>query len=193
MKTIAWLTTAVICCLLAAPAGAQKPLAFQATVLFPSFGLPLHQPAQNFRNLGFRAGVLVPFNQQQTTGLHLEAGFFRTRTQGQHLFAQARLAWHPLIAGKVEAGGHIGLGYQLAFGPDQGYIHDPENGWSVITNRKGMLGVVAGLHLGYRTRLSPGLEWRPFVDLDGMALVGYSEGYPVIPGSLISVGQMFKF
>lgn len=167
---------------------AQSKLTYQVALHFPAFGMPGYRLSENFRNLGLSAGVRYPFNQQETTGLRADFGYYRTRSQGSSFYLQSQLSVHPRI-GRLEAGFDLGIGYQLNQGSGKGWVRDEQGQWQSQSNQKGLLFIPAGLHLGYRINE----QWQPFVQYQAQALLGYNEGFPVFPLHLISIGQTFKF
>lgn len=167
---------------------AQSKLTYQVALNFPAFGMPGYRLSENFRSLGLSAGVTYPLNQQETTGLRVDLGHYRTRSQGSSFYVQSQLSVHPRI-GKLEAGFDLGIGYQLNQGSGKGWVRDEQGQWQAQANQKALIFVPAGLHLGYRINE----QWQPFVQYQAQALLGYNEGFPVFPLHLISIGQSFKF
>lgn len=167
---------------------AQSKLSYHVALHFPAFGMPGYRLGENFRNLGLSAGITYPFNPSETTGLRADLGYYRTCSQGSGFYLQSQFSVHPRI-GKLEVGFDVGLGYQLSQGSGKGWVRDEQGQWQSQTNRTAMLFVPAGLHLGYRVSE----RWRPFVQYQAQALLGYNEAFPVFPLHLISIGQSFKF
>ena len=167
---------------------AQSKLLYQVSLNFPAFGMPGYRLGENFRNMGLSAGITYPLNQAETSGLRLDLGHYRTRAQGSSFYLQSQFSYHPRI-GKLEAGFDLGLGYQLNRGSGPGLVRDTEGQWQQQKNQKALFFVPAGLHLGYRVSE----HWRPFVQYQAQALLGYNEAFPVFPIHLITVGQTFKF
>ena len=167
---------------------AQSKLFYQVALNFPAFGMPGYRLGENFRNLGLSVGVTYPLNQAETTGLRFDLGHYRTRSQGSSFYLQSQFSVHPRI-GKLEVGFDVGLGYQLNQGAGKGWDRDEQGQWQSQTNRTALFFVPAGLHLGYRASE----RWRPFVQYQAQALLGYNEAFPVFPLHLISIGQTFKF
>lgn len=189
MKTYKMLTTTLILLTALCWGGAQTRLLYQVSVNFPAFGLPGYRLSENFRNLGFSAGITYPFNQNETTGLRLDMGYYRTRAQGSSLYVQSQFSLHPRIGDKLEAGIDLGAGYQIVGAASPGLVRDTEGQWQKQNNQKGLFFVPAGLHLGYRINNT----WRPFVQYQTQVLLGYNEAFPVFPVHLLTLGQTFKF
>lgn len=168
---------------------AQSRLLYQVSVNFPAFGLPGYRLSENFQNLGLSAGITYPFNPNETTGLRLDLGYYRTRAQGSSLYIQSQFSLHPRIGDKLEAGIDLGAGYQIVGAAGPGWVRDTEGQWHKQNNQKGLVFVPAGLHLGYRINNT----WRPFVQYQAQVLLGYNEAFPVFPVHLLTLGQTFKF
>jgi hypothetical protein len=189
MKTPRLLLAALLVLCLYEGVPAQSRWQYRLGLNFPAFGLPLHRPAENFRNLGFSAGLAYPLNQTESSALRFDLGFNTNRSQGNALYAQAQFSLHPCWGGKVETGFDIGLGYQLLRGAGPGLIRNVEGKWENTPNRHRALFVPFGLHLGYRVNQ----RWRPYVQYQVQALMGYNEAFPVFPANQFSIGQTFKF
>ena len=68
MKTYKMLTTTLILLTALCWGEAQSRLLYQVSVNFPAFGLPGYRLSENFRNLGFSAGITYPFNVERNQG-----------------------------------------------------------------------------------------------------------------------------
>ena len=150
---------------------AQSKLLYQVSLNFPAFGMPGYRLSENFLNMGLSAGITYPLNQAETSGLRLDLGHYRTRSQGSSFYLQSQFSYHPRI-GKLEAGFDLGLGYQLNRGSGPGLVRDGEGQWQTQKNQKALFFVPAGLHLGYRVSE----HWRPFVQYQAQALFGIFAG-----------------
>lgn len=189
MKKTFLLLAALSCLCSGVNLRAQSRMQYVLGINFPAYGLPAYRLSENFRNIGFNAGIAYPLNKQASSALRLDAGFNHTRAQGNNYYVQSQFSFHPVWKNGLETGVDIGVGLQMAQGNGDAWIRDPNGEWQHAVNRRGLLYIPVGLHLGYR--ISDNL--RPFVQYQIQAITGYNEAFPIFPVHVLTLGQTFKF
>jgi hypothetical protein len=184
-----FLLLVVLCLCWSAQIHCQSNLQYTLGINFPAYGLPVYRLSENFRNIGFNAGVAYPLNKPASNALRLDFGFNHTRAQGNNFYVQSQYSFHPVWKNGFETGVDLGVGFQWAKGNGEGWLRNPNGEWQSSANVKRLLYVPIGLHLGYRVSEN----WRPFVQYQIQAITGYNEVFPIFPVHVLTLGQTFKF
>ena len=113
-----------------------------------------YAPVQNLRwerpELVTMAGIGKPLGPKQHFEVGLQVGYARNNYQGDALFLQIMGKYTPLVAGKIEAGIGIGVGYRIGLYPSDALKWNGSD-WISRKSFKGMLQVPLQVSLGYRS------------------------------------------
>jgi hypothetical protein len=145
------------------------------------------------KNMGLSLGVQIPYSQKGTLTQSVWIGMFQHQLSGRQAYAYTQLGVHPFAQSKVDVSLHVGLGYAMAFSTSPTYQQQPDGNWQNGSVRKGGLMIPLGVQAAFkgievgRTRLSP------FVSYQFQPVLGLSEAAPILPNTLLSVGNRFKF
>lgn len=150
-----------------------------------------YAPVQDLRwqrpELVTMAGFGKPLGSRQNFEVGLQIGYARNNFHGDALFLQLMGKFTPLIAGKVEAGIGMGIGYRLGLYPS-GALKWSGNDWVSSNSFKGMVQIPLQVSIGYRSIELDRYELRPYVAYQLQALLGYNPDLSPLPVSAAMLG-----
>lgn len=165
---------------------------FLVGISFHAVSTPLHKPGNNFRNLGFKVGAELPWNQKDNLRQSVELGYYFNRFNGRSIYAHSDFVYRPRIAKDLRA--------DFRLGPGLGYVLHPGDTWKQkdgewVTDRSGKLFVQVhgAFGLSYNNIRIKDVDASPFVQYEVMAITGYNRGITILPTSIIHLGSRFKF
>lgn len=165
---------------------------FLVGVSFHAVSTPLHKPGNNFRNLGFKVGAEMPWNQRDNLRQSVELGYYFNRFNGRSVYIHSDFVYRPRIAEDLRA--------DLRLGPGLGYIVHPGDSWTQkngewIASHGGKFfpQIHGAFGLSYNNISIKHFDASPFVQYEVMAITGYNRGISIMPNSLIHFGSRFKF
>lgn len=165
---------------------------FIVGISFHAVSTPFHKPGNNFRNIGFKIGSEVPWNNSGSVRQAFEMGFYFNRFNGKSLYFHSDFAYRPKIAEGLRADIRLGPGIGFVLRPSVGYkIKDGE--WSSIRSGKWFPQIHTAIGLSYDKPSENGWRAIPFAQYEIMGIVNYNTGIPVLPNSIIHIGSQFKF
>lgn len=169
-----------------------KGASFLVGVSFHAISTPFHKMGNNFRNLGFKVGAELPWNQRDNLRQSIEVGYYFNRFNGRSLYAHSDLVYRPRLVKDLRA--------EIRLGPGVGYVWHPVPAWTqkngewVSSHGGKFLPQIHGaLGLCYDPINIKSWQASPFIQYELMALVGYNRGIPAMPNSFIHMGSRFKF
>lgn len=150
-----------------------------------------YAPVQDLRwkrpELVTMAGIGKPLGVRQHFEVGLQIGYARNNFHGDALFLQLMGKYTPLIAGKVEAGIGMGIGYRLGLYPS-GAMKWNGNDWVSRNSFKGMVQIPLQVSIGYRSIELDRYELRPYLAYQLQALLGYNPDLSPLPVSAAMLG-----
>lgn len=173
------------------PAPLREP-AFMVGISFHAVSTPMSKPGNNFRNLGFKMGMELPWNDKDNLRQSVELGYYFNKFNGRSVYVHTDLVYRPKIAEGLHADIHLGPGLGYLLHPSQGM--KIENGtWTKTTSARLFGQVHTSLGLSYDDIRISLTKASPFVQYELIGIVGYNTGIPVFPNSFIHFGSKFKF
>ncbi|AEI51964.1 hypothetical protein [Runella slithyformis] len=145
------------------------------------------------KNIGVALGVQLPYNQKGTLTQSVWVGVVNHHLSGKQAYAYTQLGVHPFPNSPVDFGFTIGLGYARAFSGSPTYQQQPDGNWQNASRHKGGLMIPVGVQLGWRGVQKGRTGFSPFVSYQFQPVLGLSEAAPILPNTLLSIGNRFKF
>jgi hypothetical protein len=167
-----------------------RATSFLIGISFHAVSTPLHKPGNNFRNLGFKVGAEVPWNQRDNLRQSVELGYYANRFNGKSWYAHSDFVYRPRLAKDLRA--------DLRLGPGIGYVFHPVATWKQVDGEwvpsrggKWFAQFHGAFGLSYNNIQLD--QWRvsPFLQYEVMAIAGYNRSIPAFPNSFIHMGSRF--
>ena len=192
MRTLLFLTLLLPIVLRAQEKSATgfRATSFLVGISFHAVSTPLHKPANNFRNLGFKMGAEIPWNQRDNLRQSFELGYYANRFNGKSWYAHSDFVYRPRLAKDLRA--------DLRLGPGISYLFHPVDTWKQtngewVSTRGGKW--FAQLHgafgVSYNNIQLSQVAVSPFLQYEVMAIAGYNRSIPAFPNSFIHMGSRF--
>jgi hypothetical protein len=165
---------------------------FVVCISFHAVSTPLHKPQNNFRNLGFKFGIEIPWNNKDNLRQSVELGYYFNRLNGRSIYAHSDFVYRPIIRGNVRADFRIGPGLGFLLAPRKTLIQK-DGLWTSAQGGKWFPQVHGAVGISYNDVELESVRISPFVQYEVMAIAGYNRGIPVLPNSFIHIGSKAKF
>jgi hypothetical protein len=145
------------------------------------------------KNVGLSLGIQLPYNQKGTLTQSVWVGVVNHHLSGKQAYAYTQLGVHPFPNSPVDFGFNIGLGYARAISGSPTYTQQPDGNWQNASRYKGGLMIPVGVQLGWRGVQMGRTRFSPFVSYQFQPVLGLSDAAPILPNTLLSIGNRFKF
>lgn len=145
------------------------------------------------KNIGVSLGVQLPYNQKGTLTQSVWVGVLNHQLSGKQIYAYTQLGVHPFPNSPVDFGFNIGVGYARAFSGSPTYTQQPDGNWQTTSRSKGGLMIPVGVQAGLRGVQVGKTSLSPFVSYQFQPVLGLSDAAPIVPNTLLSIGNRFKF
>ena len=96
--------------------------AFLVGISFHAVSTPLHKPGNNFRNLGFKVGVEIPWNSKDNLRQAVEIGYYFNRMNGRSIYLHSDFVYRPIIWENIRADFRIGPGVGFVLAPGRTFV-----------------------------------------------------------------------
>jgi hypothetical protein len=145
------------------------------------------------KNVGVALGVQLPYNQKGTLTQSVWVGVVNHHLSGKQAYAYTQLGVHPFPNSPVDFGFNLGLGYARAISGSPTYQQQPDGNWQNASRHKGGLMIPVGVQLGWQGVQMGRASFSPFVSYQFQPVLGLSDAAPILPNTLLSIGNRFKF
>jgi hypothetical protein len=145
------------------------------------------------KNIGVSLGMQIPYNQKGTLTQSVWVGVVNHHLSGKQAYAYTQLGVHPFPNSPVDFGFNLGLGYARAISGSPTYTQQPDGNWQNASRHKGGLMIPVGVQLGWRGVQMGRASFSPFVSYQFQPVLGLSDAAPILPNTLLSIGNRFKF
>mgnify|MGYP005752675913 CR=1 FL=1 len=160
-----------------------------ASLGFHAIGLPGVAVEDQLKQMSVEGSVGRLLNRKGSLLTTLNVGYGHTRYNGNKTYATANLEYTPALFKNLRASITLGAGLSANTSPSTSWEVDPEGAWSESHNLK--LGPVLATSLGVKYKisnlLSPTLRYQLLVDGN------YNKSIPLLPTSVIQIGNQFSF
>ncbi|HPG07860.1 MAG: DUF3575 domain-containing protein [Lewinellaceae bacterium] len=136
-----------------------------------------------------QVGRLMPFRPSGSLGITFQVGYSRNRYQGDAVYIQSFLGYHPMLGQHLQAGIAIGAGYQRSFFSSSSLRWNGEE-WTKGKSSHAVWQVPLQLRLGYRTS-GARADWTPFIAYQVHGQFKYSPDLTPLPVSNFLIGVQY--
>ncbi|MBQ4819876.1 hypothetical protein [Aquimarina sp. MMG016] len=162
------------------------------TLQFHSFSMPFKNIKSNFSNIGIGIGTEVSYNRKSRGVQQFHLIWYRNATMGNGLLAYSQATWRPSLGSNVYTELKLGAGYLLSKRPTESFKQKNGEWVSVGKKGKGMFTIPLGLSVGYENELEQ-THVSPFASYQFLVLTDYNKSIPVVPQTLIQLGNRIHF
>lgn len=148
----------------------------------PGFHLQSLQPV-------LQAGRTVALHSASPLGFTVRVGYSRNRYQGDAVYIQSLIGYHPMLGAHLQGGISLGVGYQRSFYSGSSFEWNGEE-WVKGKSSHTVWQVPVQFRLGYRSAGSHG-AWTPFLAYQAHAQFKYSPDLTPLPVSNFLIGVQF--
>jgi hypothetical protein len=165
---------------------------FLVGISFHAISTPLHKPGNNFRNLGFKIGAELPWNQRDNLRQSVELGYYFNKFNGRSVYLHSDFVYRPRIAKDLRADFRLGPGLAYLWHAVPAW-EQKDGVWTSSHAGKFFAQVHGAFGLSYNNINVKSLQASPFIQYEVMSITGYNRGISVMPNSFIHLGSRFKF